>query len=65
MPFRFDDLVGDVMRDAPWAIRIFLEFKMGCVGCPIASFHTIDDACREHNIDRARFMRALSGKVPA
>ena len=46
MPIGFDDLVSDVMNDWPATIRVFLDFKMGCVGCPIACFHTVDDACR-------------------
>ena len=32
-------------------IRVFLDFKMGCVGCPIVSFHTVDHACIEHGVD--------------
>ena len=53
------DLVDDVMRGAPGTIRVFLEHKMGCVGCPIATFHTIEDACREHGVDSTAFLRAL------
>ena len=52
-------LVEDVMRRWPTTIRVFLDFKLGCVGCPIASFHDIDDACREHGIDRDAFLAAL------
>jgi hybrid cluster-associated redox disulfide protein len=52
-------LVDDVMRRYPATIRVFLDFRMGCVGCPIACFHTVDDACREHNVDRASFLAAL------
>jgi hybrid cluster-associated redox disulfide protein len=59
MPIDFDDLVDEVMRSHPKTIRIFLDFKMGCVGCPIACFHTVDDACLEHGIDRKAFMEAL------
>jgi hybrid cluster-associated redox disulfide protein len=32
---------------------------MGCVGCPIATFHTVDDASREHGIDNEAFLQAL------
>ena len=46
MPFGSDDLVDDIMRRAPHTIRVFLAFRMACVGCPIATFHTVDDACR-------------------
>ena len=28
---------------------------------PIASFHDVDDACREHGIDRDGFLAALRG----
>jgi hybrid cluster-associated redox disulfide protein len=59
MSFSLYDLVDDVMRDSPKTIRVFLQHKMGCVGCPIASFHTVDDACREHAIDRDVFLREL------
>jgi hybrid cluster-associated redox disulfide protein len=59
MTIGFDDLVDDVMRRVPETIRVFLEFRMGCVGCPIACFHTVDDACREHGVDRDAFLDAL------
>jgi hybrid cluster-associated redox disulfide protein len=59
MSVHFDDLVDDVMSRSPQAIRVFLRFKMRCVGCPIACFHTVDDACREHGVDREAFLAAL------
>jgi hybrid cluster-associated redox disulfide protein len=58
-PARCDDLVDDVMSRSPQTIGVFLAFKMRCVGCPIACFHTVDDACREHGVDREAFLRAL------
>lgn len=60
MPFTPYDLVDEVMSGSPDTIRVFLAFKTSCVGCPIATFHTVDDACREHGIDREDFLRALS-----
>jgi hybrid cluster-associated redox disulfide protein len=55
----FDTPVDDVMRRSPATIRVFLDFGMRCVGCPIACFHTVDDACREHDIGCDRFLDAL------
>lgn len=46
------------MRSYPTTIRVFLDFKMGCVGCPIACFHTVDDACAEHGVDRGAVLVA-------
>jgi hybrid cluster-associated redox disulfide protein len=65
MQIGFDTLVDDVMRDEPSTIRVFLDFKMRCVGCPIACFHTVDDACREHGVDRDRFLAALGSAASA
>lgn len=60
MPIRFDDSVDDVMSRSPQTIHIFLRFGMRCVGCPIACFHTVNDACREHGVDRDAFVSALT-----
>lgn len=59
MSIRPDDLLDDVMSGSPQTIGVFLHFKMRCVGCPIACFHTVDDACREHGVDRVSFLDAL------
>lgn len=59
MPIGFDDIVGDVMEARPATIRVFLDFRMGCVGCPIAAFHSVNDACKEHGVDRDEFLAAL------
>ena len=63
MPIEPDDLVDEVMRSHPPTIRAFLDFKMGCVGCPIAGFHTVDHACMEHGVDRGVFLQALRDVV--
>ena len=63
MPFGSDDLVDDIMRTAPRTIRVFLAFRMACVGCPIATFHSVDEACHEHGVDRDSFMTALRNAV--
>jgi hybrid cluster-associated redox disulfide protein len=52
-------LVDGVMRRWPDTIRAFLDHRMGCPGCPIACFHTVADACREHHIETETFLRDL------
>ena len=59
MPIGLDDIVGDVMTGRPATIRVFLDFRMGCVGCPISAFHTVNEACKEHGVDRDEFLAAL------
>lgn len=54
-----DLMVDDVMRRWPSTIRVFLDFRMRCVGCPIATFHSVDEACDEHRIDAAALLSKL------
>ena len=54
-----DMTVDQVMNRWPASIRVFMKFKMSCVGCPIASFHSVDEASREHKIDAAAVLGAL------
>ena len=56
-------LVDDVMNRWPATIRVFLDFRMSCIGCPIASFHSVDEACREHGVDCNDFMAALRNAI--
>lgn len=65
MPIGLNDNVGDIMRAGPATIRVFLDFRMGCVGCPIAAFHSVDDACHEHGSDRDAFLTALRSAADA
>jgi hybrid cluster-associated redox disulfide protein len=58
-PFGADTTVDEIMRLCPETIRVFLDYQMRCVGCPIGCFHTIRDAAREHNADEARFTEDL------
>ena len=60
-----DLMVDDVMRRWPSTIRVFLEFRMRCVGCPIATFHSVDEACDEHSVDAAAFLSKLQDTVKA
>ena len=55
--------VDEVMRRWPSTIRVFLRFRMHCVGCPIATFHLITDACEEHGVPLQTFLAALEEAV--
>ena len=54
-PLLDDMSMDEIMREWPATIRVVLDHGMLCVGCPIASFHTIDDAVREHSLDGDSF----------
>ncbi|MBS0248373.1 MAG: DUF1858 domain-containing protein [Proteobacteria bacterium] len=54
-----ESIVDDVMRAWPATIRVFLDFRMDCVGCPIAPFHTVSEACQAYGIETATLITAL------
>ncbi len=60
-----DWLVDDVMRRWPATIRVFLDTRFHCVGCPIGCFHTVADACREHEAELQPFLDALEAAATA
>ncbi len=59
MVIEIDSVVDDIMRQWPATMRVFLDYRMHCVGCPIAVFHTVNDSCREHGVDAEAFLGAL------
>jgi hybrid cluster-associated redox disulfide protein len=58
-----DMTVDQVMNRWPASIRVFMDFRMNCVGCPIATFHSVEEASREHKIDAGAFLEALAAGV--
>jgi hybrid cluster-associated redox disulfide protein len=46
---KLDDLTLDeIMRRWPRTIRVFVDWHLHCVGCPIADFHCLADSAEEH-----------------
>lgn len=59
-----DDMSMDqIMRLWPATIRVVLAHNLLCVGCPIAPFHTAQDAVREHGIRGEEFLAALRAVI--
>ncbi|TIV67917.1 MAG: DUF1858 domain-containing protein [Mesorhizobium sp.] len=58
-----DTTMDQIMRETPPAIRVVLQHGMLCVGCPIASFHTISEAAREHDLDEDQLRRDLQAAI--
>ncbi len=51
--------LADLMDRWPAVIPVFMRHRMLCVGCLIAPFHTVTDACREHGLDEEAFLAEL------
>ncbi len=51
--------LADMMSRWPETIPVFIRHKTLCVGCLVAPFHTIVDACAEHHLDEDVFLADL------
>ncbi len=51
--------VSEVLGHYPRLAQVFARAGMQCPGCPFMGFHSLKDACREHNRDLAAFLTAL------
>ncbi|MEQ8451649.1 MAG: DUF1858 domain-containing protein [Nitratireductor sp.] len=60
-----DMSVDEIMRRWPSTIAVMIRHGMLCVGCPIGGFHTVTDACREHDVEEDRFVRELEAVMGA
>lgn len=58
-------LVSQILADHPQTVLVFLKYEMLCVGCLVAPFHTVEDACLEHNLDETAFRRDLTETISA
>lgn len=61
---RDEDLsVMDIMDNWPETLPVFIKYKMLCVGCSIAPFHTIKEACVEHRLEERVLRDALDKAI--
>jgi hybrid cluster-associated redox disulfide protein len=63
MTINGDLSVDEVMRRWPGAIEIFIRWRMLCVGCSIARFCTIAEACADHHVPLQDFLAELQGQT--
>ena len=55
--------LAEIMSSWPSTIRVFLDRRMHCVGCPIAPFHTLIDAADEHGLLIAQLVSDVEAQI--
>ena len=53
-------MVGDILGRHPRAMRIFIDHGMACIGCAVAPYHTIEEACAEYGLSVETVVRELA-----
>jgi hybrid cluster-associated redox disulfide protein len=58
-----DLMLAELFGVWPAAARVFLAHRMACVGCPIAPFHGVRDACAQYGLHEDAFRAELRAAV--
>ncbi len=51
--------VKELFNSDPMLVKMFMELKLHCIGCPMDEFHNLEDVAKENNLDLDR----LLGKI--
>ncbi|MDP2907198.1 MAG: DUF1858 domain-containing protein [Nanoarchaeota archaeon] len=52
--------ISEAVARYPETIEVFLEYGMGCFGCGMAQFETIEQGASAHGINLKKLMDALN-----
>lgn len=57
--------IGQVLKDHPQTLRVFLSHGLMCVGCAVARFENVRDGATAHGIDVEALIKDLNAVVQA
>lgn len=55
-----DMIISDVLRMNKGTAQVFMKYGMHCIGCPVASGESIEQASVAHNIDAGKLVEDLN-----
>lgn len=55
--------IGEVMKEYPRNVFVFIDYGLHCVGCPMAEPETIEEAAKLHQLDLKKFLKDLNKVV--
>ena len=58
-----DEPIGQVLKDYPQTLRVFLSHGLMCVGCAVARFENIRDGATAHGINVEALLKDLNAAV--
>jgi hybrid cluster-associated redox disulfide protein len=60
-----DEPIGQVLKDYPQTLRVFLSHGLMCVGCAVARFENIRDGATAHGINVEALLNDLNAALEA
>lgn len=55
--------VEDLLDRFPSAIPVFVSRRMQCIGCPVARFETVAEACAIYRMDTEHFIAEIAAII--
>lgn len=63
MSVRSDQAVSEVLAQWPQLAQVFVDQRMGCVGCPLARFETVAQAAQAYEMEELRLVGLLEQAI--
>ena len=58
-----DMSIGDIVDQYPETVSVFISHGLGCIGCAIAQFETLEEGAMAHGIDVEVLVQDLNKSV--
>ena len=58
-----DNSISQVIQDHPETIPVFMKHGLGCIGCALATFETIEQGALAHGMDIEALMRDINKSI--
>ena len=58
-----DMSIADIVREHPETVPVFMSHGLGCIGCAIAQFETLEEGAMVHGIDVEKLLVDLNKAV--
>ncbi len=55
--------IGEVIKKYPKTVFVFLDYGLHCVGCPMISGETIEEAAKVHRLNLKKFLNDLNQAI--
>ncbi|NMC76616.1 MAG: DUF1858 domain-containing protein [Candidatus Methanofastidiosa archaeon] len=58
-----DMSIGEIVQDYPETVPVLMAHGLGCIGCAIAQFETLEEGAMVHGIDIDKLVEDLNKSI--
>jgi len=55
-----ETIIGDILRKQPFAVEIFMDYGIHCVGCHVSDFETIEQGVLGHGFSEGELLDIIN-----